>query len=92
MVMIGLTLTLETDAVTDAVRELKAVSLSLAGRHGEAFRALDRRIDRLVGEEGSSDLSACFAFHVLEPCHEVMVPAGELMEVLIEARRLKVLA
>lgn len=86
------TLTLETDAVSDAMRELEAVAAALARRHGEAFRALDRRIGQMIGDDdGGVDWSTCVALHTLEPCREVMVPAGELMSVLNEARRLKVL-
>ena len=40
----------ETDAVMDDVRRLVGVHAALAHRHGAAFRALDRDIERLLDE------------------------------------------
>lgn len=92
MATLVLSITLETEAVGDAVRELEAIVSALPRRHGEAFRALDRRIGRFLGDDGGGvDWSTCFAWHTLEPGCEMMVPAGELMAVLKEARQLRVL-
>lgn len=43
-----LTISMETEAVRDAIEALAGVIERLARRHGERFRALDRRIDAFL--------------------------------------------
>ncbi|MFN5614398.1 MAG: hypothetical protein ACK45V_01700 [Brevundimonas sp.] len=80
---------LETDAMTDAVNDLRHVEAALIRRHGAPFRALERRIEALFDAPLPDDI---VRLHDLAPGRFCAVPAGELSAILAEARRLKVLA
>lgn len=45
-----LTISMETEAVLDAIEALGGVVERLARRHGDRFRALDRRIEAFLAE------------------------------------------
>lgn len=75
-------LSLETDLVADAARDLLAVHAAIGKRHGDQFRALDRRLMALPIDAGKPGL------HALEPGLLVATPPQEWLDILAEARRL----
>ncbi len=81
------TLTGELDLVLDAVRDVQRIHALLTKRHGDAFRALERRIDALSemadwGEWGQADL---------EPGRFVLFVPAALAQIIADARSLGVL-
>jgi N-acetylglucosamine kinase-like BadF-type ATPase len=87
MAMVTLTLSVETELVHDAADLLERIDRALAKRHGEAFRALDRRLDALAE---SGNLVAPEMVD-LEPGRFVMVPSDELKSIIAEAKKLGVI-
>jgi hypothetical protein len=84
-----LTLTLETEALDDALRDLELIARRLAGRHGAVFRDLDRRVAQL--NEHGIEAETWDALRELESCRFVVVPPPEIVALLADARRLGVI-
>ena len=82
-------LSLEVDAITDAVDDLRHIEAALIRRHGPQFRSLERRIEALLGGPLPDDIVRLCE---LTPGRFCAVPAAELSAILADARRLKVLA
>lgn len=85
----GLVLTIENDGPLDALAELLLVVERLRSRHGEAFRALDRRLHQIF--EGEIVITPP-EVHRLGDCLFTYSLPVELTECLKEARRLGVIA
>lgn len=82
-----LVLTAETDEIRDALVLVKEIHASLAKKHGDDFRKLDRAIERFI-EERKDD---CVAAHWLGEGKIIAAPSGQLTDILREARRLGVI-
>lgn len=78
---------LETDLIADAAEDLRRVHAALTKRHGDAFRALERRIDGL-GEAGGLP-----CLHPLpdDTVTLLATPPQEWLDILAEAKRLGVI-
>lgn len=83
-----LTLTAEMDLVHDAIAEIEVIFRALAKCHGHQYRALERRIERLM--DGESGLS--------EPCTHwigagrfIIEPFPEMKAIIRDARALEVI-
>lgn len=88
MATLHLTITAEWGGAVDAMRTLQRVHEALAKRHGDAFRALDRRIDALL-EDGALLLHP--EVIDLGDGHWSMRASDEAISILVEARRLGVI-
>ncbi|HTK34552.1 MAG TPA: hypothetical protein VL358_04590 [Caulobacteraceae bacterium] len=77
---------IELDAISDAVTELERLARALPTRHGEAFRALDRRVADLIdGKCGQPDV------HDLGEGVLAVAAPRELSEILAAGRQLGVI-
>lgn len=77
----------ETDLIGDVVRDFNLIATRIRSRHGAAFRALDRRLCKII-EDGPTE---SFPVHQLEDGRLVVAPSGELTDIVTEARRLGVI-
>lgn len=83
------TIAVETDAVMDDIRRLIGVHQALAHRHGAAFRALDRDIDRAL--EAFAGTAPDFAQLVdADGLHLIMLTPPEIHALLARAVALDV--
>jgi hypothetical protein len=82
-------ITIETEALQDTANELIILRRILASRHGEPFRALDRRLEALPA------LTLPTPIHPLHSddgsCQFMVQPPQEWTDILIQARALGVL-
>lgn len=78
-------LRIESDAVVDAARELNALSDTLRNRHGEAYRALLRRIDAIEVVTFEPIIKTTDDGAI------IMTPPAEWTAILAEARKLGVI-
>lgn len=78
-------ISLESELVTDAIRDLSMAYDAVIHRHGEAFRHLERRIEELVEAPSGVELSA------IADGRFVITPPAEWMAILAEAKRLGVI-
>lgn len=83
-----MTLTLETELVTDVVEALKRVHARLPGRHGVAFRRLDSRLSRILDGERAVESPQLRA---LGDGRFVAMPPRQLLDIVDEAARLGVI-
>ncbi|MBX3482532.1 hypothetical protein [Phenylobacterium sp.] len=88
MARLSITLTLETADAHDAIADLGRVLEALRGRHGDAFRVLERKLHRII--DGEIAVSPPGVHHLGEGIFTYALPA-ELSECLAEARRLGVI-
>lgn len=89
MAALTLTIRAETDAVLDDVRRLVGVHQALAHRHGPAFRALDRDIDRAL--EAFASAAPDFAqLADADGLHLIMLTPPEIHALLARAVALDV--
>lgn len=79
-------LSVEMDALHDAIGLLSEIHARLATKHGEAFRKLDRAIERFI-----DDPTDATEIHWLGGGRLVAAPKGRLTEMLREARELGVI-
>lgn len=82
-------LSVECDAVIDAMEEIQAAHLKLRGRHGDRFRALDRRLATLF-KQGATALIAEEPEY-LGDGHFVFASSDAVQGILKEARHLGVI-
>lgn len=88
MARLVLTLTAETELISDAVADVDRIFRALAKFHGDAFRELECRIDRLVDvEEPMSPPTA----HWIGQGHVVFEPPSEIKAIIRDARALGVI-
>jgi len=78
---IFLHLEIETDLLDDAIAELVRIHQALAYRHGDAFRALDRRIEEIA--EGG--LPEAPMLESLGGGRFVAIPPAALLALIAEA-------
>ena len=78
--------TVETDAVVDTANELIAVRRALATRHGDAFRALDKRLEALPLAMLPTPIHPLHADD--GSCRLIIQPPQEWTAILVEARRI----
>ena len=83
-----LTISIERDPVNDMLADWERIGHALASRHGEAFRALDRRMCAI--EEGEIAVSSP-EVHDLGEATFIVIPPREMIECVAEARRLGVI-
>lgn len=77
MARLVLTLTAETELISDAVADVDRIFRALAKFHGPAFRKLERRVDRLInGEEQMSPPT----YHWIGQGHVVFEPSSEIKQ------------
>lgn len=88
MARVVMSLSVETDATSDVAGDLAFIFGALATRHGDEFRALQRRIETLL-EEGLPE--GCVSLRRLDDATLIAVPDGELKAIIIEARRLSII-
>jgi len=82
------TLTVEMDLVGDAIDDVERIFRALARKHGPAFRALEREVERLMN--GDAELSPPPFHHIGGGCY-VAEPYPELAAIVREARALGVI-
>lgn len=75
-------LSVETDLIADAARDLLAANEAVRHHHGEAFRALENRLQALADSSEKPDL------HLIEGGVFIVTPPQEWLDILNEARRL----
>lgn len=88
MARLLLTLTVETDLVLDAIADIERIFCALAKRHGQRFRDLERRIERLM------DLDANWGVpqsHSIGDGRFIFEPHPELKGIIREAREIGVI-
>lgn len=88
MATVGLTLTLEVDAMRDAIAQLQKIHARLAKRHGDVFRKMDRMIEAMIEHDDPRDW---VEIHWIGGGKMVAAPKGKFTEFLREARQLGVL-
>lgn len=89
MARLSFTLTAELDLQRDAINDLMRVREALPRRHGDRFRALERRIEALEDREWSAaDVGRC---HDLGEGILLFEPPPIVVELVAEARRLGVI-
>lgn len=81
-------LTAEIDLVHDAIRQIEVVFRALAKCHGQQYRALERRIERLMDDE--SDLGEPRVHFIGGGCF-IIEPFPEMKAIIREARTLGVI-
>ncbi|WP_295808896.1 hypothetical protein [uncultured Nitratireductor sp.] len=86
MATVKLHLSVEMDALHDAIGLLSEIHARLATKHGETFRKLDRAIERFI-----DDPTDATEIHWLGGGRLVAAPKGRLTEILREARELGVI-
>lgn len=86
MAIVGLRITVETDAMTDALADFEAVQRALIKCHGSDFRRLERRVEAFM-ENPSDGVEIHWVGGAL-----LAAPKGEFTEILRDARRLGVIA
>lgn len=82
-----LSISCETDLVLDCIADLQRVLEALVTRHGDRFRDLERRIERLNADDFSNDRD----FPEIEPGRMVMVPPPRWVALVDEARAMGVI-
>lgn len=87
MAQTGLVIIAETDLIADIAATLALIHQRLAGRHGETFRALERRLDAVARGE----LDSGFPVHQLEPGRLILAPSAQLLALVADARALGVI-
>jgi len=85
MAGVGVETIIETDLITDAVQDLASIQRTLATRHGEAFRLLERRIAGLL-----NDTASLPRIHILAGGVFVAQPTPEMTAIIRDARALGV--
>lgn len=83
--MAALTLKFETELVADLVAQLCRIEDALRFRHGDAFRALERRI------EAFTEQPSTVSFQALDAEISIATPPRELVELIQEAERLGII-
>lgn len=83
------TLTCELDLCHDAINEIRMIMHALVKCHGAPYRALERRIERLVDQEVSWGEPKT---HMIGGGRMVFEPWPEMKAIIREARDLKVLS
>lgn len=76
----------EMELLDDAVNELIRIQSALAGRHGPAFRDLERQIEALA-------VADCYGqehYEWIEPMRAICLPPDDLKALLIRAKALGV--
>ena len=82
------TLTAETELISDAVADVERIFRALAKFHGDAFRKLESRVDRLIdGEEPMSPPTV----HWIGQGRVVFEPSAEIKAIIRDARELGVI-
>lgn len=88
MAALTITLEAETDLIQDAIGDIQWIFSLLARRHGEQFRELERRIERLM--EGQLEMSPPRA-EPLGDCRWIFLPPPELTAIIRDAKALGVI-
>lgn len=88
MASVVMTLTLEPELIEDSVRDLEVIFRNLASRHGDCFRALERRIESLM--EDDTDLGVPET-HWLGGGLVLMEPFPAVKAIIADARELGVI-
>jgi hypothetical protein len=86
MARVVLSLSCETELVTDCIADLQRAHEALTHRHGAAFRDLERRIEQIEPGDGDG-----FDFPEIEPGRMVMTPPPRWVALVAEARALGVI-
>lgn len=81
-------LRLETDLIDDAINSLMRIREALPRRHGDAFRALERRLEALPARELEAGLRS---LPDSEAISFIATPPQEWLDILAEAKRLGVI-
>ena len=84
MARVLLALHVEIELLEDAISEIERVHRALARRHGDAFRALDRRIEIACETGAEPDIRSLGADRL------IALPPVEWREIIAEATRLGV--
>ena len=88
MARLVLTLTAETELISDAVADVERISRALAKFHGDAFRKLESRIVRVI--DGEEPMSPPIA-HWIGQGRVVFEPPAEIKAIIRDARELRVI-
>lgn len=88
MAAIIMTMSMEMELVSDAIDALLLAHSRLSKHHGDAFRALDRRIEALLEED---DLGRLDMLPLGADGRFVVTPPEKLQALVDEARRLGVI-
>jgi hypothetical protein len=80
-------ITIESEPIADIAASLALIHERLTHRHGDRFRALERRVERVCAGE----LTEPFLVRQLEPDRLVLTPSGELLDIVADARKLGVI-
>lgn len=83
-----LTLTAEMDLVHDAIAEIEVIFRALAKCHGQQYRALERRIERLIDD--ADDLGEP-RMHWIGGGRFIIEPFPEMKAIICGARELGVI-
>lgn len=81
-------LTCEVDLISDAVADMERIFRALATCHGQQFRALEKRIERLV--DGETKLSDPTTHHI-GGGRIVFEPFPEIRSIIRDARAMGVI-